>query len=769
MPALAANSTAHWLELRRALIAASLNTSRSFKRSLERSIHRRPMIFDRRAPFASSTARRYPVGVLYVVYAQNTSSNEKVNDVHRFLKEAAQSARTSSLRDPTLPIALATNRQRVDDSAFWLVLRTLPKATAHLPPWVPRIMALAASPFELTFALDAHSEVCSRGLHAALLREHRLNRLDLAFNIEATIGLIDRRGSRGGLWVRLKDRVRRATLPWRWPNRPGRDVPPTSRRELLPHNWALLVRRSEGGRLLLERWAHAMRCTACNWANDQYALQAVLASLPHHQSAERVVVDGVRVRVMRLTERAAASFKSLDKNSFGFYPRYTRMLDGPALTTHTAQLPSWPGQSGDVCALLNAPPAEPAEPPRRLLPRLLRRLPRLLALLAWLRVAEPPAFAPRLLLQLDGPSPPRAVYTRENCTRMLREAPPRAMLICALLRPFAQAHRQTAAWGEAAESVPIAIHELDAAAAEASAADASTRAFRRPRAMADASGELVEPLDATWAWAQPWASVAARADRSAGLRFAGSAYGGWVYNASELSNRSVVYSVGIGLDCTWDEALLREHPGLAIWAFDPTPRAAEHVKARRAKEKLGPRFTFTPEGLAAAEGIVTFTEPTNMVSMRLGNISGLGRTVDAKVNTLENWMRRHGHSHIDVLKMDIETAEYDVLESWATRNFLPFRQLLVEFHERWLADKPQHRRVLAAMRARGLRVLHEHRDKHTHEIAFVNDCALVHGAAVGNVTKSSGSGTACKYDTFNRELHVAKRASGRRHVGERAM
>ena len=99
----------------------------------------------------------------------------------------------------------------------------------------------------------------------------------------------------------------------------------------------------------------------------------------------------------------------------------------------------------------------------------------------------------RLLLQLDGPSPPRAVYTRDDCTRMLREAPPRAMLICALLRPFAQAHRQTAAWGEAAESVPIAIHELDAAAAEASAADASTRAFRRPRAMADASGELVEP------------------------------------------------------------------------------------------------------------------------------------------------------------------------------------------------------------------------------------------------------------------------------------
>ena len=37
-------------------------------------------------------------------------------------------------------------------------------------------------------------------------------------------------------------------MPWQYPRRPGRDVAPRGVAELLPHNWALLVRRSEGSR-----------------------------------------------------------------------------------------------------------------------------------------------------------------------------------------------------------------------------------------------------------------------------------------------------------------------------------------------------------------------------------------------------------------------------------------------------------------------------------------------------------------------------------------
>jgi len=45
-------------------------------------------------------------------------------------------------------------------------------------------------------------------------------------------------------------------------------------------------------------------------------------------------------------------------------------------------------------------------------------------------------------------------------------------------------------------------------------------------------------------------------------------------------------------------------------------------------------------------------------------------------------MRELGHVSIDLLKMDIEGAEYDVLADMISQR-IPVKQLLVEFHHRW--------------------------------------------------------------------------------------
>ena len=206
--------------------------------------------------------------------------------------------------------------------------------------------------------------------------------------------------------------------------------------------------------------------------------------------------------------------------------------------------------------------------------------------------------------------------------------------------------------------------------------------------------------------------------QSRGLRRAGTAYGGWTYNASMLlGRRAVVYSVGIGEDTSWDEALLREHAGLRVWGFDPTPRAAAYVV--RVAAALGPRFHFTQEGLATRAGNFTFTKPAGKgASMRMGRHAAMGGTLEARVDTLEAWMRQRGHAWIDVLKLDVEGAEYSVLEDLAQRDVLPFSQLLVEFHKRWLPDQRRHQRLLARLQARGVRKVHVHNDQ---EVAFLND------------------------------------------------
>ena len=69
--------------------------------------------------------------------------------------------------------------------------------------------------------------------------------------------------------------------------------------------------------------------------------------------------------------------------------------------------------------------------------------------------------------------------------------------------------------------------------------------------------------------------------------------------------------------------------------------------------------------------------------MREGNHAGLGDTISVSVNTLQNFMKENGHKYLDILKLDIEGSEYAVLSSLLLAKYLPFTQLLVEFHQRF--------------------------------------------------------------------------------------
>ena len=63
-----------------------------------------------------------------------------------------------------------------------------------------------------------------------------------------------------------------------------------------------------------------------------------------------------------------------------------------------------------------------------------------------------------------------------------------------------------------------------------------------------------------------------------------------------------------------------------------------------------------------------------------------------------------GHSCIDLLKMDIEGAEYDVLADLLTQR-IPVKQILVEFHHRWPqigVDKT--RQAIHALNAAGYKI-----------------------------------------------------------------
>src|SRR5665213_4282517 len=62
------------------------------------------------------------------------------------------------------------------------------------------------------------------------------------------------------------------------------------------------------------------------------------------------------------------------------------------------------------------------------------------------------------------------------------------------------------------------------------------------------------------------------------FRFLGSSYGGWAIPLSaSLGPLSTVYSFGVGLDISFDLALI-ETVGCTVHGFDPTPLSAEWIE-----------------------------------------------------------------------------------------------------------------------------------------------------------------------------------------------
>ena len=143
---------------------------------------------------------------------------------------------------------------------------------------------------------------------------------------------------------------------------------------------------------------------------------------------------------------------------------------------------------------------------------------------------------------------------------------------------------------------------------------------------------------------------------------------------------SIVYSFGVGFDISFDLALIEKY-GLTVYAFDPTPGSVAWLK----KQKLPRQFIFSDIGVADYDGQAEFFPPENPDHISHTMISGMKNKKESlfmKVESLSTIMQRLDHKEIDLLKMDIEGAEYKVIDD-LIKDKLPIRQIAVEFHHRF--------------------------------------------------------------------------------------
>jgi FkbM family methyltransferase len=149
----------------------------------------------------------------------------------------------------------------------------------------------------------------------------------------------------------------------------------------------------------------------------------------------------------------------------------------------------------------------------------------------------------------------------------------------------------------------------------------------------------------------------------------------WCVCPAEITGSSIVYSLGVGKNVAFDIAMIEKYD-VQVYAFDPTPSSVEWINSRA----LPGHFHFFDYGVASFDGTAMLYDDLKHKSHSiLRRPEGEEKGTEVRFHTLETIMSKLGHEKIDILKMDIEGAEYSVLDDLLSSD-IQVGQLLVEFH-----------------------------------------------------------------------------------------
>jgi FkbM family methyltransferase len=150
----------------------------------------------------------------------------------------------------------------------------------------------------------------------------------------------------------------------------------------------------------------------------------------------------------------------------------------------------------------------------------------------------------------------------------------------------------------------------------------------------------------------------------------------------DLSSSSVVIDGGCSYEADFSVYLMRRH-GVRAFGVDPTRK---HRPALHELENQYPgRFVHVPCAISASDGVVTFhesraNESGSLLDDHVNVVRDEVTSYDVEAVTLTSLRNRLDLPAVDVLKLDLEGAEYGVLEAATREQLRPVSQLFVEFH-----------------------------------------------------------------------------------------
>lgn len=170
----------------------------------------------------------------------------------------------------------------------------------------------------------------------------------------------------------------------------------------------------------------------------------------------------------------------------------------------------------------------------------------------------------------------------------------------------------------------------------------------------------------------------------------GTRYGGWWIDVSSVSRWPLLIDCGLGADISFPRAFLNRFGGRVV-GVDPNPASLAYCRQHcPAGMEILPLAFWKAAGEA-----LTFHMPRarDLLPKGADGVSGSllgsheyvdgGETLSVATTSLGTLLAHAGRSECDVLKLDVEGAEYEILaELCRTGEIRRAGQLLVEFHHR---------------------------------------------------------------------------------------
>tara|TARA_A100000164_G_scaffold373704_2_gene405424 strand:- start:653 stop:1441 length:789 start_codon:yes stop_codon:yes gene_type:complete len=159
---------------------------------------------------------------------------------------------------------------------------------------------------------------------------------------------------------------------------------------------------------------------------------------------------------------------------------------------------------------------------------------------------------------------------------------------------------------------------------------------------------------------------------------------GWNYYKKNIGKNSIIYVFGVGDDISFELDFIAKNQS-KIFAFDPTPYSIEWLKS----QEVSDNFIFYPWAVSGKDKMISLyprLDRSGKKSQDMWTIDESQSDGESSIEvfsyTLKTILKKLKHKKIDILKLDIEGAEYSTIDSMISNRIYP-NQILVEFHHRF--------------------------------------------------------------------------------------